>query len=95
MTAEISEKDPFRISLKAAGEKLSRANAERTQAMLELVGHFKAAREHGVSITEAHKLTGLSRQSLHKISKKLNAVHCSNPECPNAGRCGGECARNF
>lgn len=20
---------------------------------------------------------------------------CENPECPKAGRCGGECARNF
>lgn len=24
-----------------------------------------------------------------------NPITCSNPECPKAGRCGGECARNF
>lgn len=22
-------------------------------------------------------------------------ISCQNPECPRAGRCGGECARNF
>ena len=24
-----------------------------------------------------------------------NELTCENPECPEAGRCGGECARNF
>jgi hypothetical protein len=87
--------DVLRRSLIHVGHALDQANANRDSAMLDLVAVVKKARDDGLSITEIHRLTGLSRQSLHKIIRKLNAAHCSNPACPEAGRCGGECARNF
>lgn len=89
------EPEPNVVALINAGYRLAEANELRDNAMLELVGAVHAGRNSGLSVTEIHRLTGVSRQSLHKLIKKLNAVHCSNPECPNAGRCGGECARNF
>lgn len=95
MTEETEVEDPIRVELREVGKQVSQANADRSLATLNLVSTFKKARDAGYSITEIHRLTGVSRQALHKISKKLNAVHCSNPQCPKAGYCGGECARNF
>lgn len=83
------------LSLIEVGQVLDEAVKKREEASLVLVSQFQKARDAGYSITKISKLTGVSRQALHKIGKKLNAVHCSNPECPKAGRCGGECARNF
>jgi len=30
-----------------------------------------------------------------RSSLKTSDIVCENPECPDVGRCGGECARKF
>lgn len=50
----------------------------------------------GHSQTECPTLDDDFEQIIDFLSVTHRALRtCSNPECPDAGRCGGECARNF
>lgn len=33
--------------------------------------------------------------ALNLVLQRRSYILCQNPECPQTGKCGGECARNF